>query len=294
MPYYSILGFTKEPFSTSPDPAFFYLTKEHDMALTNILIEVRLRRGLSVIFGDIGTGKTSLSRILIQELNKRDNMLFHVMLNPVYASEEQYLKTLITNYDVPKHLGVDLSNADIISLRDAFEHFLIKKTVEEKKTVILIIDEAQKLDMATLETLRVFLNFETNEYKMLQLVLLGQVELYPKLVNMPNFMDRISFKYTLNPLDSKETKELIHYRIRQAGYNSRMELFADEAIGEVYNYTHGYPRKITKLCHQILKELILQNKKVIDRPLVLDVIQKEEQFRIHGLDPKWQPNSFSG
>ena len=294
MPYYTILGFTKEPFSTSPDPAFFYLTKEHDMALTNILIEIRLKRGLSVIFGDIGTGKTSLSRMLIQELNKRDNMFFHVILNPVFESEEQYLRTLIMNYDVSKHLGVDLADANIVTLRDAFEHFLIKKTVEEKKTVILIIDEAQKLDMATLETLRIFLNFETNEFKLIQLVLLGQVELYPKLVSMPNFMDRVSFKYTLNPLDAKETKELIHYRIKQAGYNSRMELFSDDSMGEIYNYTHGYPRKITKLCHQILKELILQNKQVIDRPLVLDVIQKEEQFHIHGLDPKWQTKSFTG
>ncbi len=284
MAYYTILGFTKEPFSTSPDPAFFYLTKEHDMALTNILIELRLKRGLSVIFGDIGTGKTSLSRMLVRELNRRDNIIFHVVLNPVFENEKQYLKSLCQNFNVGAHLNMDVSDADILTLRDAFEQFLIKKSVEEKQTVGLIIDEAQKLDMETLETLRMFLNFETNEFKMLQLILLGQVELYPKLVNMPNLMDRISFKYTLNPLDAAETKALINYRIQQAGYNSRMELFLDEAIGEVYNYTRGYPRRITNLCHQLLKELILQNQKVIDRRLVRDVIQKEEQFRLKGLE----------
>lgn len=290
MAYFSILGFSREPFSTSPDPAFFYLTKEHDMALTNILIELHLKRGLSVIFGDVGTGKTSLSRMLVQELGKRGNMLFHVVLNPVYSDEVQFLKSLIRNFNVESALGIDLSHADILEMRDAFEHFLIRKTVDEKQTVILIIDEAQKLDMDSLETLRIFLNFETNEFKMLQLVLLGQVELYLKLANMSNLMDRISFKYTLNPLDVVETRELIKFRINAAGYTSRMELFLDEAVSEVYNYTRGYPRKITKLCHQLLKELILQNRQVVDRNLVRDVIQKEEQFKIQGLvDPTQQP-----
>jgi len=283
MAYYSILGFNREPFSTSPDPAFFYLTKEHDMALTNILIELHLKRGLSVIFGDIGTGKTSLSRLLVQELGKRGSMLFHVVLNPVYADETQFLKSLIRNFNVESALGTDLSRADVLEMRDAFEQFLIRKSVEEKQTVVLIIDEAQKLDMDTLENLRVFLNFETNEFKLIQMVLLGQVELYPKLVNMPNLMDRISFKYTLNPLDVKEVRELINFRVNTAGYNSRMELFLDEAVSEVYNYTRGYPRKITKLCHQLLKELILQNRQVVDRNLVRDVIQKEEQFKVQGL-----------
>lgn len=290
MAYYSILGFSKEPFSTSPDPAFFYLTKEHDMALTNILIELHLKRGLSVIFGDVGTGKTSLSRMLVQELGKRGNMLFHVVLNPVFSDETQFLKSLVRNFNVDTALGLDLSRADVLELRDAFEQFLIRKVVEERQTVILIIDEAQKLDMDTLENLRVFLNFETNEYKLLQLVLLGQVEFYLKLVNMPNLMDRISFKYTLNPLDVNETRELIKFRVQAAGYNSRMELFLDEAISEIYNYTRGYPRKITKICHLVLKELILQNRQVVDRNLVRDVIQKDEQFRIEGL-PEISPSS---
>ena len=281
MSYYTILGFNQEPFSTSPDPEFFYLTKEHDMALTNILIELHLKRGLSVIFGDVGTGKTSLSRMLIQELRKRTQMLFHFILNPVYTDERQFLGALIRNFGVDGEFGMDLLRADVVELRDVFEKFLIHKVIEEKRTIILIIDEAQKIDAATLETLRILLNFETNEYKLLQLVLLGQLELYPKITHLPNFMDRISFKYTLNPLDARETKELISFRVKTAGYNSRMELFLDEAISEIYSYTRGYPRKITKLCHQVLKELILQNKHAVDRILVRDVIQKEEQFRLN-------------
>ena len=284
MAYYTLLGFEKEPFSTSPDPLFFYLTKEHDMALTNILIELHLKRGLSVIFGDIGTGKTSLSRLLVQELRKRSNMLFHILLNPVYEDERQFLTALIRNYGIDGLFNIDPAKCDVLELRDAFEKFLIQKAIEDKQTVVLIIDEAQKLDMSMLETLRVLLNFETNEHKLLQLVLLGQVELYPKIVNMPNFMDRISFKYTLNPLDVKETRELISFRVKTAGYNSRMDLFLDEAVSEIYNYTRGYPRKITKLCHQVLKELILQNKHAVDRILVRDVIAKEEQYKLGNID----------
>ncbi len=284
MAYFTLLGFDKEPFSTSPDPSFFYLTKEHDMALTNILIELHLKRGLSVIFGDIGTGKTSLSRLLVQELRKRSNMLFHIVLNPVYEDEKQFLSALVRNYGIDALFNIDPAKADVLELRDTFERFLIQKAIEDKQTIVLIVDEAQKLDMSMIETLRVLLNFETNEYKLLQLVLLGQVELYPKIVNMPNFMDRVSFKYTLNPLDVKETKELINFRIRAAGYNSRMDLLLDEAISEIYNYTRGYPRKITKLCHQVLKEVILQNKTAVDRMLVRDVIAKEEQYKLGAID----------
>ncbi|MCC6758277.1 MAG: AAA family ATPase [Candidatus Omnitrophica bacterium] len=290
MAYYTLLGFEKEPFSTSPDPLFFYLTKEHDTSLTNILIELHLKRGLSVIFGDIGTGKTSLSRLLVQELRKRSNMLFHIILNPVYENERQFLTALIRNYGIDVLFNIDPAQCDVLELRDTFEKFLIQKAIEDKQTIVLIIDEAQKLDMSMLETLRVLLNFETNEHKLLQLVLLGQVELYPKIVNMPNFMDRISFKYTLNPLDVKETRELINFRVKTAGYNSRMDLFLDEAVSEIYNYTRGYPRKITKLCHQVLKELILQNKHAVDRILVRDVIAKEEQYKLGSIE---FPQSFN-
>ncbi|MFA5088233.1 MAG: AAA family ATPase, partial [Candidatus Omnitrophota bacterium] len=200
MSYYTTLGFNSEPFSTSPDPDFFYLTKEHDMALTNVLIEIRLKRGLTVIFGDIGTGKTSLSRKLIQELRKRGNMIFHIILNPSFTDEHQFLVSLMRNFNVDLSPEATFHDkADILDLRDAIEAFLIHKCIEEKQTVVLVIDEAQKLNLTTLETLRILLNFETNEFKLLQLVLLGQVELYPKIMQLPNFLDRISFKYTLNP-----------------------------------------------------------------------------------------------
>ena len=277
MAYHSLLGFKKEPFSTSPDPEFFFLTREHDMALTNILIELRLRRGLTVIFGDVGTGKTTLSRKLVQELRSRGDMIFHMILNPAFESEEQFLTSFVRNFDINLSLTGSASVANILELRDSIEKFLIQKSVEEKQTVILIIDEAQKLNLATLEVLRVLLNFETNEYKLIQLVLLGQLELYSKIVNMPNFLDRISFKYTLNPLGPQETRDMIEYRIKKAGYNSHLDLFTAEAVSEIYNYSKGYPRSITMLCHRLLKELVVQNKLAVDKNIVRDVIEKERQ-----------------
>ncbi len=276
MSYFKLLGFQKEPFSTSPDPDFFYFTKVHEMALTNILIELRLKRGLSVIFGDVGTGKTSLSRKLVQELRQRGDMIFHMILNPDFEKEEQFLTSLVRNFDID-YAQKNSTLTNILELRDAIERFLLQKAVEEKRTIILIIDEAQKLNLSTLEVLRVLLNFETNEYKMIQLVLLGQMELYPKIVHMPNFVDRISFKYTLNPLSAQETKELIEFRIIRAGYGGAMKLFNDEAIAEIYNHTRGYPRRITMLCHRLLKELIVQNKAIIDRAMVFDLVEKDRQ-----------------
>ena len=205
MSYFKVLGFDKEPFSTSPDPEFFYLSKEHETALTNILIELRLKRGLSVILGDIGTGKTTLSRKLIQELKKREDLMFHIILDPSFDNEFLFTNSLIRNFEINTGHNPQLT---ILDLRESLERFLFQKGVSESKTVTLIIDEAQKLNEASLEILRILLNYETNEFKLLQLVLLGQLELYTKIMNMPNFFDRISFKYTLNPLDFDETKEI--------------------------------------------------------------------------------------
>ncbi|MFC1658261.1 ExeA family protein [Candidatus Omnitrophota bacterium] len=271
MSYYKVLGFEKEPFSTSPDPEFFYLSRTHETALTNILIELRLKRGLSVILGDVGTGKTTLSRKLTQELKERDDCVFHMILDPSFENESLFLNYLLQNFDIP----LSGTQANILDLRARLEKFLFQKGVTENKTVCLIIDEAQKLNEVTLEVLRVFLNYETNKYKLLQLILLGQLELHAKIMNMLNFFDRISFKYTLNPFNFEETKEMIEFRIRQAGYKANMHLFLDEAIREIYQYTRGCPRQITMLCYKALKSLVMKKKIVIDSEIIEEIIQHE-------------------
>lgn len=295
MSYHKLLGFDKEPFSTSPDPEFLHLTREHEIALTNVLIELRLRRGLMVIFGDIGTGKTTLSRKLIQELRQRHDILFHMILNPALSTEEQLLASLIRNFNIPQPHRFTAAAPDIMELRDIVEKFLIHKTVQEKKTVVLIIDEAQKLNEEILEALRLLLNFETNEYKLIQVVLFGQLELYPKVAGMANFMDRISFKYTLHPLSLENTKLMIEFRLKKAGYQGVSKIFLDEAVQEIYAVTGGYPRRINMLCHQVLKELVVENQKIVDREFVRQLLDRQEGVAPSPMDSPWnQPPLMSG
>jgi general secretion pathway protein A len=278
MSYFKVLGLDKEPFSTSPDPEFFYLSREHENALTNLLIELRLKRGLSVILGDVGTGKTTLSRKLIQELRSRDDFVFHIILDPSFDNEYLFIKSLVSNFE----LGISQSGQDsILDLRQALERFLFRKGVGENKTVTLIIDEAQKLNAGTLEILRVLLNYETNEFKLLQLVLLGQLEFYSRIVSISNFFDRISFKYTLNPLGVDETRELIEFRVRQAGCPAGVRLFLDEAISEIHSSSKGYPRRINMLCHATLKSLVMQSKDAVDADMVRTIVNAERTLGWH-------------
>jgi general secretion pathway protein A len=253
------------------------------------LIELRLKRGLTVILGDVGTGKTTLSRKLIQELKGRDDFVFHIILDPSFENEYLFLTSLVRNFDI----DVNESPAPtILDLREALEKFLFQKGIAENKIVTIIIDEAQKLSESSLEILRVLLNYETNNFKLLQLVLLGQLELHSKIMTMPNFFDRISFKYTLNPLDFDETKEMIEFRIRQAGYKANMYLFLDDAVQEIHRYSHGYPRRITMLCHKALKSLVSQNKFAIDAAFIKEIIEAETRAGWHRTGQLLQKNSF--
>jgi general secretion pathway protein A len=179
-----------------------------------------------------------------------------------------------------------------LDLREALERFLFQKGVTENKTVTIIIDEAQKLNDESLEMLRVLLNYETNEFKLLQLVLLGQLELHSKITVIPNFFDRISFKYTLNPLDFEETKEMIQFRLNQSRYKANIHLFLDDALKEIHQYSRGYPRQITMLCHRALKNLVLKNKFVVDDTFIREMIEEEIKTGWNRKDPLIQRNSF--
>lgn len=271
MSYFQILGLEKEPFSTSPDPEFFYQSQEHQAALTRLMIEVRLRRGLSVILGDVGTGKTTLSRKLFQMLKAREDTIFFMILDPTYETEEVFVESLLRTFQIQ----LEKPQGSLLDMKEAIKKYLFAKGVQENKTIILLIDEAQKLNQTSLEVLRVLLNYETNEFKLLQLVLLAQLELLPKIREMKNLMDRISMKYIINPLDGAETKEMIDFRIRQAGYRSTMPLFKDDAIVEIYQETQGYPRRIAMLCHKALKALVMENKIVVDRDVIRKIISEE-------------------
>jgi len=271
MNYFEILGMDKEPFSTSPDPHFFYDSPEHKAALIRILIEVRLRRGLSVILGDVGTGKTTLCRKLLQLFKERENVEFHIILDPTFATEELFIEALIRTFG----LNIDKENANILDYKQELKDFLFKKGVEQNKTVVLLIDEAQKMNSASLEVLRMLLNYETNEFKLLQLVLVGQLELLLQLKELRNFVDRISLKYILNPFDIQEVKEMVNFRTKKAGYHLKAPLFSDMSIEEIYKNTQGYPRRVSMLCHNALRELVITDNALVTEDIIQRLVLNE-------------------
>jgi general secretion pathway protein A len=275
MSYFAILGLNKEPFSTSPDPNFFYESSEHRAALMRLVIEIRLKRGLSVVLGDVGTGKTTLSRKLFQMLKEREDIIFHMVLDPTFESEEIFLDSLVRTF------AIEMNNPHptILDYKEAIKRYLFEEGVEKNRTIVLLIDEAQKLNSLSLEALRMLLNYETNEFKLLQLVILGQMELLPRLTEVRNLIDRVSLLYTLSPFGIDETREMIEFRIRQAGYNGREKLFSELAIREVFKYTEGYPRRIGMLCHKALKLLVMKNKQFVDNEIIKEIIEHEANLR---------------
>jgi len=272
--YYKLLGLEREPFSTSPDPHFFFLSAAHRAALYRLRIAVKLQRGLCLVLGDVGTGKTTLSRRLAQLLPQDGPIDLHVILNPYFESDQQFLITLMESF----HVEVPSPAPPIRTMLSAIERHLFSRVVEEGRIVTLLIDEAQQLSASNLEMLRALLNYETHDTKLLQLILMAQLEFLPTLRAIRNLWDRISLRYMLNPLDEQETKDLIHFRLRQAGFMDREALFNDEAIHEIYQATQGYPRRIALLCHDALERLVMDKQPIVSAALIRTLVGKEREL----------------
>jgi len=270
MSYYNLIGLAKEPFSTSPDPFFFYHSKGHKAALSRLQISIALKRGLCVVLGDVGTGKTTMSRKLARIYRDEEDVRFHMILNPYFQSPKQFLVRLAGQFhiELPKRCSA-------LEYMETIERYLFRCGVEEEKTVVLLIDESQILPDFVLETLRILLNYETNEYKILQLVLVGQMELLPRISQMENFWDRIAMKFILEPLDMEEATRMIDHRLRQAGYNRPDPLFTVRAVERIWEHTHGYPRRLSMFCHHALEHLIMADKTCVSDVMVEELIDAE-------------------
>lgn len=278
MGYYKLLGLCKEPFSTTPDPLFFYKARGHMAAFYRLRVAIDLKRGLNLILGDVGTGKSTLMRKLMAALGEEPEYCLKAILDPCAPSELDFLAMLAAAFGLKpaeKFYGLRPGAASAASYKKIIEHFLFEEAVVNGRTVVLFIDEAQKLSDASQEVLRILLNYETNEIKLIQTVLFGQMELLSQISRMANLWDRIAFKYVINPLEKDELRELIQFRLKRAGYFSHEALFDEGALQAIYDYSQGYPRKITMLCHNALEYLVMHGRRLVDRE-VIEALMKEE------------------
>jgi general secretion pathway protein A len=257
MDYFSILSLIKEPFSNSPDPEFFFHSRRHRDCLQKLELSLLLRRGLNVIIGDVGTGKTTLCRQLIRRFSQKEELETHLILDPHVLNASEFLAT-VTEMFTGKKPPVGSNDWQI---KEQIKQHLFRKGVDESKTIVLIIDEGQKIPVFCLEILREFLNYETNEYKLLQIVIFAQKEFEGTVRKYPNFADRINLYHTLEPLSFHDTRQMIQFRLEKSSKSPKKQnFFTLPALWAIYRISGGYPRKIINLCHQSILSMIIQNR----------------------------------
>ncbi len=275
MDYFTLLDLKKEPFSNSPDPEVFFRSRQHLACLQQLEIALRLRRGLNVVIGDIGTGKTTLCRRLIGRFAEEPDVHTHLILDPSFETPDLFWRFLGETFGL-----LDLSTDEkmtVPALKESIQHHLFLQGAEKKKTLVLIIDEGQKMPPLCAEILRELLNYETNEHKLLQIVIFAQPEFEVSMAAFPNFTDRINLLFRLGPLSFTDTRMMIRYRLERAasdGQGLGLPVFSLPGIWTIYRITGGYPRRIIHLCHHCLLSMIVQNRSKVTRALVLSCARR--------------------
>jgi general secretion pathway protein A len=260
----SPLGLVEPPFSLSPDPRYFYVSLQHKATLAKVTYATEQRQGLSVIFGDVGVGKTTVARRLYQIYRDRQDYYTAYIPTPLYPSDFQFLKNICAEF------GLKPKRSKLVQLA-AFEEFLIK-AFRENKNVLLIIDEAQGLIGPQFELVRQLLNFETNTQKLIQIVLIGQNELRNKLRLKRALASRVATRSTLEPLHFDDARSMINFRVMVAGRQD--PLFTDQALTCIYHHSQGMPRSICVLGLNILPAALINRVSIVDQELVEQVIEE--------------------
>jgi len=275
MDYFELIGLTREPFSMAPDPEFFYQSKSHGECLNRLEISLRLNRGLNVVIGGIGTGKTTLSRLLLGrfvEFGK--DYKFYLILDPTWRDNYEFLCYLQKMFGIRKKASMQTD------MMDQIEHYLIDMAINTKKRIVLVIDEGQKMGPDQIEIIRTLLNFETNDTKLIQVIIFAQPEFKDLLNKHENFRDRIAFGYSLRPLDLEDTMKFINHRLKIAGLPDGELVFTKRAQEVIHEKTKGYPRKIVTTCHQLIIDMLLHDKRVVDAAHVFERMKETDPFHV--------------
>jgi type II secretory pathway predicted ATPase ExeA len=250
--YESYYGFKEKPFSLTPDPKYLYRSESHANAFNLLQYAIRRREGFVVVTGDIGTGKTTLCRALLEEIDR--TTFTALVLNP-FMSEEDLLKRVLQDFGVVSRADVKsgrLAGVSKQELIDALYDFLLS-LIPLKASAVLIIDEAQNLPHKVLEQIRILSNLETDKEKLLQIILVGQLNLKP-LLRSPELRQldqRVSIRYELAPLNLETVGAYVAHRLTVAG-GSQAVTFTPKALSEVHRLTGGIPRLINLICDRAL------------------------------------------
>ena len=238
--YYQL---SEPPFDITPNPRILFYSGKHREAYNHLLYGIRERKGFIQITGEVGAGKTTLCRAMLEQLDDRYSTA--LILNPVMSPEE-LIRT------VAKEFGLPVNTLDRLEILEVINHFLLNQ-VERGKESVLIIDEAQDLTDELLEQVRLLSNFETDNRKLLQIVLMGQPELRDRLNQhrMRQLRQRITVRYHIKPLTPEEVRNYIRHRVEVSGGNGTPH-FTTPALWRIYRYTKGIPRLINALCDKAL------------------------------------------
>jgi general secretion pathway protein A len=241
--YLEFYGLKQSPFDLTPNPHFLFHSGKHREALNHLLYGIRERKGFVQLTGEVGAGKTTLCRALLEQLDGHFSTA--VILNPVMNPDE-LMKAIATEF------GLEARGRDRLDAVAAISNFLVKQVGEGRETV-LIVDEAQDLTEELLEQIRLLSNIETDDRKLLQIVLLGQPELRDRL-NSPRLRQlrqRITVRYHLKPLTRFEVAQYVQHRLELAGAKG-VPYFTQPALWRVYSYSAGIPRLVNALCDKAL------------------------------------------
>lgn len=263
--YLDYWNLKKFPFENVADPSFFYVSQSHEEALSRLLYASRLNKGAAVLTGDIGCGKTLISRVYKIKV-KEAGAEISLLTNPPYKPIE-FLQTIL----------YELGIGDPPDSKARLLQMLGRKMVqnlENNKGTIIVIDEAQGLPEETFEEARLLLNFQNNHRFLLTLVLIGQPELRTKIKHMKPFDQRIPIRFHIHPFGFVDTAKYIMFREKEAGFEKN--IFTRDAIQTVYEYTGGLPRKINSVCDLSLLIAYNKKRKIINPAIIESVIEDLE------------------